>query len=116
MEKTLTLGGKAAQAGYGGSLVNFDGVKPLFRTIPPERVGLNGEYDHSGLAKRVKLAFNRAFGSTQIANLKVAQRGRVVILKGKVKNCQVLDRLTQVAMQVKGAADIETQSVRIESP
>jgi len=27
-------------------------------TIPPERIGLNGEYDQSGLAKRVAKAFD----------------------------------------------------------
>jgi hypothetical protein len=29
------------------------------QTIPPERIGLNGEYDQSGLAKRVALAFDQ---------------------------------------------------------
>ncbi len=29
------------------------------QTIEPERIGLNGEYDQSGLAKRVALAFDQ---------------------------------------------------------
>ncbi|NJN49798.1 MAG: hypothetical protein HC805_08585, partial [Alkalinema sp. RL_2_19] len=54
----------------------------LLAQIPPERVGLNGEYDHSGLAKRVQLALQQRFGAA-IAHLEIAQRGRVVILTGK---------------------------------
>lgn len=52
---------------------------PIFRSIPPERIGLNGEYDHSGLAKRVDRSFRQQFLPEELAKLTVSQRGRVVI-------------------------------------
>jgi osmotically-inducible protein OsmY len=86
-------------------------VMPLFATIPPERVGLNGEYDHSGLAKRVALAFQENVAAEEIANLRVTQRGRVVILMGEIANKRLLSRLISLAMQVDGATGVETSGV-----
>jgi osmotically-inducible protein OsmY len=86
-------------------------VMPLFATIPPERVGLNGEYDHSGLAKRVALAFQENVSAEEIANLRVTQRGRVVILMGEVANKRLLNRLVSLAMQVDGATGVETSGI-----
>jgi hypothetical protein len=85
----------------------------LFRTIPPERVGLNGEYDHDGLAKRVMLAFKQKFSPEEIATLRVTQRGAVVILMGKIANQQLLNQLVDIAMQVSGAADVEINGVGV---
>lgn len=86
-------------------------VMPLFATIPPERVGLNGEYDHSGLAKRVALTFQENVAIEEITNLRVTQRGRVVILMGEIANKRLLSRLTSLAMQVDGATGVETSGV-----
>ncbi|MBD1862590.1 MULTISPECIES: phospholipid-binding protein [Trichocoleus] len=82
----------------------------LLQTIPPERVGLNGEYDHSGLAKRVQLAFQQTFSSEQIQALSVSQRGRVVVLKGRVSQ-GLLQRLVEIAAKIHGATDVETYAV-----
>jgi hypothetical protein len=38
----------------------------LFSTIPPERVGLSGEYDYSGLAKRVAAAFRQQIEAAEL--------------------------------------------------
>jgi osmotically-inducible protein OsmY len=81
----------------------------LFKTIPPERVGLDGEYDYYGLAKRVSLAFGQNFNSNEIKNLYVTQRGRVVILKGQVANSATLTKLVNIAKGVSGATDVETR-------
>ena len=43
------------------------------QSIAPERVGLNGEYDQSGLAKRVALAFDEDSELDDIDTLWVAQ-------------------------------------------
>ncbi|HEY9642655.1 MAG TPA: phospholipid-binding protein [Coleofasciculaceae cyanobacterium] len=85
----------------------------LFRTIPPERVGLTGEYDHYGLAKRVTLAFNRMFETHEIGKLRVTQRGSVVVLMGNIDNQRLLIRLVQVAMGVSGAVDVEVNGVSV---
>ncbi|NET32157.1 MAG: phospholipid-binding protein [Cyanothece sp. SIO1E1] len=86
---------------------------PLFRTIPPERIGLNNEYDHNGLAKRVKLAFIQAFSPGEVADLRITQRGRVVILLGEVTSQERLNELVNVALQVEGSACVETDGVNI---
>jgi hypothetical protein len=85
----------------------------LFRTIPPERVGVSGDYDHYGLAKRVMLAFNQAFETSEIAKLRITQRGSVVVVMGTVDSQRLLIRLVQVAMGVSGAADVEINGVSV---
>lgn len=95
------------------SLINVS----IFRTIPPERIGLSGEYDYQGLSKRVALAFRQRFIAAEIANLKIRQRGSVVVLTGRVFNQALLERLVCVALQVEGATDVETLGVRLlETP
>lgn len=98
-----------------GSLVHFPGfagalverpetdiavhskLHSFFRSLPLERVGLNGEYDHSGLAKRVDRALHQLFLSQELEQLKITQRGRVVILRGYVLNASLLCKLVAVA-------------------
>ena len=82
-------------------------------TIPPERVGLNGEYDQSGLAKRVALAFDEDPELDDINTLYVAQTGGTVVLKGKVPNKAILDKMVRVAKGVSGATGVETNQVSI---
>ena len=82
-------------------------------TIPPERVGLNGEYDQSGLAKRVALAFDQDAELDDINTLYVAQTGSTVVLKGKVPSQQILNKMISVARQVNGATAVETNQVAI---
>ena len=60
--------------------------------IAPERVGLNGEYDQSGLAKRVALAFDEDPQLANIDTLWVAQTGGTVVLKGSVPSQDMLNR------------------------
>ncbi|HAG82407.1 MAG TPA: phospholipid-binding protein [Cyanobacteria bacterium UBA12227] len=82
-------------------------------TIPPERVGLNGEYDQSGLAKRVALAFDEDPELDDINTLYVAQTSGTVVLKGKVPNKAILDKMVRVAKGVSGATGVETNQVSI---
>lgn len=82
-------------------------------TIPPERVGLNGEYDQSGLAKRVALAFDQDSEVADIDTVYVAQTGGTVVLKGKVPDQNILNKLTSIARNVNGATAVETNQVSI---
>ncbi len=84
-------------------------------TIAPERVGLNGEYDQSGLAKRVALAFDEEPQMDDINTLWVAQLGSTVVLKGEVPNQAVLDQAVNIARGVSGATDVKTDEVTITS-
>ncbi|MUL37518.1 BON domain-containing protein [Gloeocapsopsis dulcis] len=81
--------------------------------IPPERMGLNGEYDQSGLAKRVALAFDQDSTIDDINTLYVAQTGSTVVLKGRVPNQQILNKMISVARGVHGATSVETNQVTI---
>ncbi len=83
------------------------------QTVPPERVGLHGEYDQSGLAKRVALAFDEQADLTDIDTLWVAQTGSTVVLKGKVPNQTILNRMVTVARSVSGATGVDTTQVSI---
>lgn len=81
--------------------------------VPPERMGLNGEYDQSGLAKRVALAFDQDSAIDDINTLYVAQTGSTVVLKGRVPNQQILNKMISVARGVHGATSVETNQVTI---
>jgi hypothetical protein len=83
--------------------------------IPPERVGLSGEYDQSGLAKRVCLAFdeNPALAPYSEDTVWVAQTGTTVVLKGKVPSQDILNQMVSVALTVNGAASVNTDQVSI---
>lgn len=88
----------------------------LMQTIPPERVGVRGEYDHYGLAKRVWLNCCEAVGADAIAQLSVKQRGSVVILHGHVQSQALLEQLIHLAMQVEGATNVEVRGVQVTVP
>lgn len=82
-------------------------------TIPPERIGLNGEYDQSGLAKRVALAFDQDSELDDVETLWVAQLGTTVVLKGKVPDQGILTKMVSVARGVNGATDVTTDQVSV---
>lgn len=81
--------------------------------IPPERVGLNGEYDQSGLAKRVALAFDQEPDLADEERLWVAQTGGTVVLKGEVSDQATLDKMVSVAQGVSGATSVATDQVTV---
>ncbi len=84
------------------------------QTTPPERIGLNGEYDQSGLAKRVALAFDQDPDLDDIDTLWVAQTGSTVVLKGKVPSQHILTKMVSIAHGVDGSTDIDTTEVNIQ--
>ncbi len=83
------------------------------KTVPPERVGLNGEYDESGLAKRVALAFDEEPQLTDIDTLWIAQTSTTVVLKGKVPSQNDLKKMVEVAREVDGATQVDTKQVEV---
>ncbi|MEG4321934.1 MULTISPECIES: BON domain-containing protein [unclassified Microcoleus] len=83
------------------------------QTIPPERMGLNGEYDQSGLAKRVAQAFDANPDVADIDTVYVAQHGTTVVLKGTVPSQEIVSTLVTIAKGVKGATGVETNQVTV---
>jgi osmotically-inducible protein OsmY len=82
-------------------------------TIPPEKVGLDGEFDESGLAKRVALAFDQDSQLDDVGTLWVAQLGSKVVLKGKVPSQDYLNKATSIAKGVKGATEVDASQVTV---
>jgi osmotically-inducible protein OsmY len=83
------------------------------QTIPPERMGLNGEYDQSGLAKRVAQAFDNNPDVADIETVYVAQQGSTVVIKGSVPSQEIVNKLVSIAKSVKGATGVETNQVTV---
>jgi osmotically-inducible protein OsmY len=75
-------------------------------SIPPEKVGLDGNFDESGLAKRVAKALDDANISDHVG-LWVAQTGSAVVLKYNPDAASVLAQAEQVARGVDGATDVQ---------
>lgn len=78
------------------------------QSIPPEKVGLDGKFDESGLAKRVAKALDDA-GISDDVGLWVAQTGSTVVLKYNEDAKGVLAKAEQVANRVDGATSVETR-------
>jgi osmotically-inducible protein OsmY len=76
-------------------------------------MGLNGEYDQSGLAKRVAQAFDANPDVADIETVYVAQHGTTVVLKGTVPSQEIVTRLVTIAKGVKGATGVETNQVTV---
>lgn len=74
--------------------------------IPAAKVGLDGKFDESGLAKRVAKALDDANISDDVG-LWVAQRGSTVVLKFNEDARAVLARAQEVALTVEGATAVE---------
>jgi osmotically-inducible protein OsmY len=81
--------------------------------VAPERMGVNGEYDQSGLAKRVAIAFDEDASVTDIDTLWVAQTGSSVVLKGSVPSQEMLDKMVELASGVSGASDVSIDQVTV---
>ncbi len=86
---------------------------PQSPEIPPERVGLNGEHDDSGLAKRVALALDEDSSFDDITTLYVAQTGSTVVFKGSVPSQDFLDKATEIARSVSGTQDVASDQVGV---
>jgi osmotically-inducible protein OsmY len=86
---------------------------PATPDIPPAKVGLTGEFDESGLAKRVALAFDENPALEALDRLWVAQTGGTVVLKGEVPSQDLLNQAVAIANGVSGATDVKADQVTI---
>lgn len=82
-------------------------------SIPLERMGINGEYDQMGLAKRVIVAFEEDSEISDLETFYVAQIGSTVVLKGQVPTQQLLDKMVTVAKGVSGTTAVDVSEVII---
>ncbi|MEL6228759.1 MAG: BON domain-containing protein [Cyanobacteria bacterium J06627_3] len=83
----------------------------LFSTIPPERIGLDGEFDYHGLSKRVSHCLSANVDGARY--LKVRQRGRVVVLSGQLGSPYQLREIVDLALSVDGVDEVETLGIAV---
>ena len=115
-KKQKSQSGQGNRPAQGGSVAQAAATTPRqssTQAIPPERVGLDGEYDESGLAKRVAAAFDDDSSLDDIETLYVAQTGGTVVLKGKAPSQAILSKMATVAKGVRGASAVDTSQVTI---
>ncbi|MBF2049006.1 MAG: BON domain-containing protein [Leptolyngbya sp. IPPAS B-1204] len=80
---------------------------------PLEYVGLNGEYDPQGLAKRVAQALDQHPQVQNIKTLCIIQHGNRITLLGKVTSAAQLRQVVEVVEQVAGVKDVDVDQVTI---
>ncbi len=91
---------------------NFEPKLVECRAIPPERVGINGEYDHDGLSKRVRLLLSEQLPHS-VETLRISQRGRVVVVIGPWVTEEMAQKIITLALQVEGATSVELNGVHV---
>ncbi len=82
--------------------------------IPLEYVGLQGEYDPQGLAKRVAFAFDHHSELHHLNTLCILQQGNRICLLGKVATATLLQKVIACARQVEGLQGVDVSQVSIE--
>lgn len=90
------------------------GMGATAERIAPEHMGLNGEFDQNGLAKRVALALDDDGKIQDIKTLTIAQMGDKVVLKGRVIDRDTLMKIVTIARAVRGVKDVMTDQVTFE--
>jgi hypothetical protein len=85
-----------------------------FKEIPPERLGLYGEYDYYGLRKRVERILHHRLGAAAIAQLRISQRGRVIILSGCVASPEQFHQIEQLILSLPGATQVERRALQYQ--
>ncbi len=88
-------------------------VRDSSTSIAIERIGLDGEYDPSGLAKRVAQALAEDPTLSKISTIYVAQNNRKIILKGTISDRNFLDRLVTIAQNVQGVSEVDISQVEV---
>ncbi|MEM8503432.1 MAG: BON domain-containing protein [Cyanobacteria bacterium P01_D01_bin.1] len=83
------------------------------KDVPDYKIGVDGNFDESGLAKRVALAFDEDSQLDDIDTLWVAQLSGTVVLKGKVPSQDILDKMVRVAKGVDGTDAVDTDQVEV---
>lgn len=81
--------------------------------LPPESLGLEGEFDQYGLAKRVASAFDQTADLQAIETATLRQDGSAIILEGVVPTQEILQRMIDVASQVDGTKSVDTRRIMV---
>ncbi len=99
---------------YASSTSYVSGFSGL-SAIPPERVGLQGEYDYYGLAHRIQARFRDYMGKDEKSNIVVKQRGSAIILTGTISRAELLNDLVALAMATDGVTQVEVCNLAVQT-
>lgn len=80
---------------------------------PPEYMGLEGEYDEQGLAKRVVKALDQEPNLDDIESLHITQKGSTIVLEGSAPSEAILSQVKEVAAKVDGTEAVDSAQVTI---
>lgn len=80
---------------------------------PPEYMGFEGEYDTTGLAKRIAKQLDDDAQLEDVPTLQIIQREAVVCFEGSAPDQMVLNRIMDVAAQVDGVQAVDVSRVSI---
>ncbi|WP_052288590.1 hypothetical protein [Leptolyngbya iicbica] len=83
--------------------------------VPPDCMGVEGEYDPFGLAKRVAKALDEQPQTADINTLTLRQKGNTIVYVGQVSNQQALDAVVATTQQVDGTHAVATDQVNVAS-
>jgi osmotically-inducible protein OsmY len=80
---------------------------------PPQQIGLEGEADENGLAKRVALALDQDSQLQDIPTLYIEQNNSTVLLRGTAPDQITLTKVITIAQGVEGATAVNADEVSI---
>ncbi|WP_088889601.1 BON domain-containing protein [Leptolyngbya ohadii] len=83
--------------------------------VVPEKMGLEGEFDVQGLAKRVAAAFDAIPELRSVETATLKQDGSRIVLEGSVPDQETFDRLVEVASEVDGTKSVDAGRLAIGS-
>jgi hypothetical protein len=82
---------------------------------PPEYMGFEGEYDTTGLAKRVAQQLDQDAQVKDLPTLEIIQREAVISFAGTVPDQAVLNRIMEIAAHVDGTQAVDVSQVSVEA-
>ncbi len=113
----LTRAGQVVNGAYYATPDGCTMAMASLAAIPPERVGLAGEYDYYGLAKRVRAALHSRFGCPAMTRLVLKQRGSTVIFSGQVDTQTLVEPMIELAIAIEGTTHVEVRNLLVnDSP
>ncbi|HIK43627.1 MAG TPA: BON domain-containing protein [Leptolyngbyaceae cyanobacterium M65_K2018_010] len=113
-QRFVTAGQRIRGVCY-ASPTDFVGCSTGLAAIPPERVGLHGEYDYYGLAKRIQARCQEHLGLAVAAKILIEQRGSTLVLSGCLDSRAQLEDLIALAMTTEGTTKVEIYDMQISA-
>ena len=84
------------------------------KDIPPERIGIKGEFSLHGIAQRVTRAFEEDPLIKGVSTVYVAQEQDAIVLTGKIADTALLRRMENIAKTIEGVDKVYTSQVIIQ--